>query len=89
MKTWFFGQSSTVAAPEWVTQLGAFGVALGVAWWLLGRSDRQVKAERDEAAIEIARLAGMLAAEQAAHNETRKQLYDELRRNPPPPSSGN
>jgi len=76
---WLVAQTAT-PPTDFVYQLGAFGVALVVAWWLLGRSDRQVENERSEAArdLEVAHLR--LDREQAAHDETRRLLYDELRK---------
>ena len=75
------GQSVSTGTADWAYQLGAFGTALAVAWWLLGRSDREIQSERNESAIEVARLTAMLLAEQAAHEETRQLLFEELRRN--------
>ena len=62
-----------------LTEFGVFGVVIGVAFWLLTRSDKQLANERDEAHKEVERLAAMLDDEQAAHAKTREMLLDELR----------
>ena len=71
----------TDATPADLAQtFGAFGAVLAIAYWFLGRTDRQVDKERADAALEIARVAKLLEVEQAAHEETRRLLYDELRK---------
>ena len=86
MLQWLFGQANPSAPSDWLYQLGAFGVALAVAWWLLGRSDRQLKEERVDAALEAARLEALLVAEREAHEATRLLLYEALRRQGDPES---
>ncbi len=76
---WLIAQTATGPPADFFYQLGAFGVALAVAWWLLGRSDRQVERERIDAATDVDRVTGLLEKEQVAHKETRDLLYDELR----------
>jgi len=70
------------AAPQadFLYQLGAFGVAMVVGYWLLGRSDKQIERERADAALEVNRIVAQLEAERAAHSETRMQLFAELRK---------
>lgn len=74
-----------VASPDtdpavFAYNLGALGIALGCIYWLLGRGDRREKEQAQEDAEERRLLREMLAAEQAAHNETRKALLESLRR---------
>ena len=76
---WLVAQTAT-PPTDFVYQLGAFGVALVVAWWLLGRSDRQVENERSEAARDLEVANSRLDREQTAHEETRRLLYEELRK---------
>ena len=54
-------------------------MAFAVAYWLLGRSDKQIEKERQENQIEQSRLTEMLASEQTAHDLTRQLLYEALK----------
>lgn len=70
--------SSSTDPSQFLYQLGAFGVAVVVAWWLLGRGDKQIVAERLENAKEVVRMQELLEHEQKAHQDTRNRLYQAL-----------
>lgn len=70
------GQQATTTGNDiegLLFQAGGVGVALGVGWWMIRRSDTR----EDRAA---AAAAALLAEEKAAHERTRAQLVEETAR---------
>lgn len=70
--------SLTAAASELspLTQLGAFGASIAIAYYLIRRSDD--RETRDEEYWQ-----SLLADEQRRHEETRRALYEALRNQQP------
>lgn len=71
--------ATTNTPVDFITNLGALGIALACIYWLLGRGDRREARLAEEDLAERDKLRADLAAERAAHDHTRKALIEALK----------